>query len=75
MLNATKTNTDLNDAYQDLGQLTYISISKNHLQWENPRVRELIRIIDKCHEELLLVEDEVKKIKRANSSRTDRSQR
>lgn len=64
MITATHTNTNLQHSYQELGRMAAKHLNAGILEWENPRVRELLLEIEKCEKELNLMENEVQGIKR-----------
>ncbi len=63
MLSASKTNGNLHEAYEELGQLVAKAIKNDEIKWDNSRVGELIYTIDKCQHDLESIEGEVNKIK------------
>ena len=63
MLMATKTNSILHDAYEEIGHLAVSDIKNNKLKWENERVKELMLKIKTSEEDLKEIEKEVNKIK------------
>lgn len=63
MLTASKTNTCLHEAYEELGQLAAKEIESKNLTWENPRVIELLDMIKNCESDLDEIEVEMNKIK------------
>ncbi|PIP90437.1 MAG: hypothetical protein COW01_10045 [Bdellovibrionales bacterium CG12_big_fil_rev_8_21_14_0_65_38_15] len=63
MLNASKTNSSLHEAYEELGVLVAKAIEKKQLDWDNPRALELISKIKRCQTNLHDIETEVNKIK------------
>ena len=66
MLSASKTNSDLHEAYEELGVLAAKDIESGELEWSNPRVKELLGQIKDCEKNLEDIETEVKKIKFAS---------
>ena len=66
MINATHANTSLNESYEELGRLAAKHMKAGILEWENPRVDELLEEIAKCEADLQLIEKEVHKIKVKN---------
>ena len=48
MLTASKTNSDLHEAYEELGVLAAKDIESGDLEWSNPRVKELLGQIKDC---------------------------
>ncbi len=63
MLTASKTNTNLHDAYEELGVLVVKAIKSGSLEWDHPRVKELVHQIDNCEKDLEVIEEEVNKIR------------
>lgn len=63
MLTASKTNSNLHEAYEELGVLAAKEIERGNLEWNNPRVKELLNQIKECEKNLEDIESEVKKIK------------
>ncbi|TNF31091.1 MAG: hypothetical protein EP319_03195 [Deltaproteobacteria bacterium] len=63
MLSASKTNSNLHEAYEELGMLVAKEIKKGKLKWDNARVKELLCQINDCEKDLETIESEVKKIK------------
>lgn len=63
MLSASKTNTSLHDAYEEVGNLVVKALRSGELKWENARVKELINTIENCEQDLEEIEDEVNKIR------------
>lgn len=63
MISASKTNSCLHETYEEIGSLVVQALKDGDLKWDNPRVNELIETINKCEEDLELIEGEVNKIK------------
>ena len=63
MLLATKTNSILHDAYEEIGHLAVTDLKNNNLSWENERVKELLVKIENSENDLEEIETEVNKIK------------
>lgn len=63
MLNASKTNTCLHEAYEELGVLIAKAMEKNQVEWNNARAKELLETINHCKSNLSDIESEVNKIK------------
>ena len=63
MFYATRANSDLHDAYQELGQLAAKELKAGKLKWRNTRVKELVDIIQSFEKSLESMEDEVGQIK------------
>ena len=66
MLSASKTNTNLHEAYEEIGRLAAKAIKDKDINWDNPRVEELIDIVENCKDDLNSFESEVNKIKFAS---------
>jgi hypothetical protein len=66
MLSASKTNTNLHDAYEEIGRLAVKALEKDELEWKNPRVSELLAVVQTCEVELKSIETDVNKIKFAS---------
>jgi hypothetical protein len=66
MLNASKTNSELHNTYEELGEFAYKMMKDGHLEWNHAKAKELTKRIDILEEELKLIEDEVKKLKMAS---------
>ena len=64
MLSASKTNTQLNESYEELGHLAFKAVDKGDLKWEHMRVQELINTIKKCEQDLETIENDVSEIKK-----------
>ena len=63
MITASQTNTNLVSSYEELGRLAAKHLKSGILEWENPRVNELLEEISECEKNLQMMEGEVKKIK------------
>lgn len=63
MISASQTNTNLHESYEELGRLAAKHLRSGILEWENPRVNELLAEIEKCEADLHVIEKEVQKIK------------
>lgn len=63
MLSASKTNTVLHEAYEELGMLAVKELQDKKLQWDNPRVAEILEQVKKCEKDLSSIESEMNKIK------------
>jgi hypothetical protein len=73
MLTATKTNTNLNDAYEELGQLAAKALNRGDLEWSHARVKELLMVIKSCKDDLAKMEGEVQDIKFSEESTKNKS--
>lgn len=63
MLNASKTNSCLHEAYEELGMLVAKAMEKKQIDWDSPRAHELLQTIKHCKRNLNDIESEVNKIK------------
>jgi len=63
MLSASKTNSSLHASYEELGSLVFKAIEEGTLEWDHPRVKDLVKTINKCESELDDIEKEVNKIR------------
>lgn len=68
MLSASKTNTNLHEAYEELGVLAAKAIKNNELTWENEKVKKLLKTIEGCESDLKNIEDQVNDIRFAEGS-------
>jgi len=66
MLTASRTNSSLHEAYEELGVLLACAIKNGELKWDNARVKELLNTVQNCEHNLDEIEDEVNKIKFAS---------
>lgn len=66
MLNASRTNSELHETYEELGLHIYKGLKESSLDVSSMKVRELVKRIDMLEEELRLIEEEVRKIKVAS---------
>ena len=67
MLSASKTNTNLHEAYDELGHLAAKALDSGTLQWDDPKAKELVAKIKECENDLEFIESELKKIKFASA--------
>ncbi len=63
MLMASRTNSQLKESYSELGRLAYKAIKDEELDWKNPKLKNIVSIIEACEKDLLDIEKEVQKIK------------
>jgi response regulator RpfG family c-di-GMP phosphodiesterase len=63
LISASKTNTDLNETYEELGRLLVKGIENNEISCQNERVAKLIEKVKRCENDLASMEDEVNQIK------------
>ncbi len=63
MLSASKTNTTLHESYEEIGVLVVKALKSGELNWDNPRVAEIMRTIEGCEKDLEMMEKEVNKIR------------
>ncbi len=66
MINASRTNSELHETYEELGVLVYKGIKDQTVDLSTLKARELVKRIDMLEEELKLIEEEVKRIKTAS---------
>lgn len=67
---ASKSNSQLNDAYHDLGKYTFQALQEGRLQWQDQKVEELCQTVIKCQQELLKYEEQLEKIKQQRPDST-----
>ena len=67
MITASQTNSNLQEKYIELGKLAAKHLNAGILEWENPRVDELLEEIESCKKDLQIIEDEVQQIKTQSS--------
>lgn len=63
MISASKANTDLHEAYENLGRLTVKAMKSKELEWRDPQVRMLMTNIEELEQVLHDFEDEVQILK------------
>lgn len=63
MINASKTNSNLHESYEELGKLVYKQLKSGELDWDNSKAHSLVDEIKKCKEDLKSMEAEMEKIK------------
>ena len=63
MITASHTNTLLNEKYQELGRLAHKHLKSGILEWENPRVDEILKEIEDYESQLHLMEEDVSTLK------------
>lgn len=68
MLSASRANSSLHEAYEELGVLAAQAIKENKISWDNPRVEQLMRVIDGCQSDLNSIEKEVNDIRFADEN-------
>lgn len=71
MLSASKTSSDLHEAYEELGALVLREIREGRLDWDHARAKELIGQIETCEQDLEYIEEEVNKIRFAAGGPVD----
>ncbi len=69
MLSASKTNTTLHESYEEIGTLVVKALKNGELQWDNPRVNEILNTIKGCEKDLELMEKEVNHIRFSESDK------
>ncbi|OUR98711.1 hypothetical protein A9Q84_04665 [Halobacteriovorax marinus] len=65
MLSASKTNTTLHESYEELGHLAFLALENGDLNWDSPRVKDLINSIKSCESDLEDIEKDVNDIKKS----------
>lgn len=73
MLSASKTNTNLHEAYEELGVLAAKAIKNKELTWENEKVAKLLKTIEGCENDLKDIENQVNDIRFAEGSEDSES--
>lgn len=73
MFNASRTNSNLNEAYEELGIMTARALERGELEWNHARVKELLVLIKTCQEDLEKIEDEVHDIKFAEEEASNQT--
>lgn len=68
MLSASKTNSKLHNTYEELGMLVVRAIENGSLEWNHPRVKELVHEITSCEKDLETIEREVDNIRFSKES-------
>ena len=63
MLSASKANSDLREAYEDLGHFVVTETRKGNLTWDSKEIETYMEKISQKEAELEEIEKEVKKIK------------
>ena len=63
MLTASKANSDLREAYEELGEFVVTETRKGNLTWESKGIEAIMEKISQKETELQKIEKEVKKIK------------
>ncbi|MAF79066.1 MAG: hypothetical protein CME60_12965 [Halobacteriovoraceae bacterium] len=71
MLSASKTNSTLNESYEELGRMVTRALNDNELEWENPRVQEILKTIEGCKKDLEKMEEEVNDIRFSDEKTSD----
>lgn len=64
MYSASQTNSGLADAYQELGELVVKALQSGELQWDDPKVKDLVEKIESYKNELEKIEKDLHKIKK-----------
>ena len=71
MLSASKMNTVLNETYEELGRITVQAIKEGELDWDDPRITELMKKIESFEKDIEEIEGDVYKIKFPDSEDKD----
>ena len=66
MLSASKTNSNLHNAYEELGVLVVKEMKKGALKLDHPKINLLVHQINSCEKDLETVEKEVSDIRFAD---------
>jgi len=75
MLTASKTNSTLHESYEELGVLAVKAIEEGELNWESPRVKEILKKIESCRSNLTDIENEVNSIRFAEEAEQEATQK
>ncbi len=67
MISASKTSSELSQAYQDLGSLAFEDLKREAIEWKNPKAKKLIHDIEQYESNLQVLEDDVHKLKKSRS--------
>jgi hypothetical protein len=68
MLNASKTNSSLHEAYEEIGRRAVWAMRKGELQWEDSGVEEILQHIEDFETELAKMEGDVNRIRFSEES-------
>ena len=71
MISASKTSSELHDAYESLGKHIYKLLKEKNLNPDDPELDSFVEKIDDLHEELGDIESEVNKIKFSEKNEED----
>ena len=71
MIHASHTNTCLKDAYEKLGKVAFEAMESKSLVWEDEMASDLYKIINDCRNNLVILEEEVNKIKFQDKSEVE----
>lgn len=71
MLSASKANSDLHEAYEDLGRLVEQCMNSKSLEWNNSEANEILSKIRDYKIHLEEIEGEVKEIKKTSNFSTE----
>ena len=63
MINASKTNSELHEAYELLGHEIRKDLESGNVEWDNPEALKLISLIEQKESELEKMEGQVREIK------------
>jgi hypothetical protein len=66
MLSASRTNANLHEAYEELGVLVAEALKNGELEWENEKVKSLLKKVEGCESDLSSIEKEVNDIRFSN---------
>ena len=71
MISASKMNTLLHDTYEDLGRMAAKSLREGTLEWDDPRIGEIIKKLESYENNLEKIEGDVNKIKFSNQAKSE----
>ena len=63
MINASKTNTCMKEAFEELGVLAFDALEDKKIDWDNNKAQRLIKTINELKDELEEIETQVKSVK------------
>lgn len=74
MINASKTNSQLREAYEELGRLVFKALEENTLNWDNTAAKDYVEKIKKYQVEMENLENEVQYIKEEAKEETKKGE-
>jgi hypothetical protein len=63
MIDATQSNSELHERYEELGLLALSALKSGELKWENERVHDILMEIEELEKALESIEKDVQNIK------------